>query len=148
MRIADFRAQIEILIFTTMDIREAISNQTDVMLSVAKHLLLKGGEDKNLVLSPLSIHVVLSLIAAGSKGSTLDQLLSFLKSKSTDLLNSFASQLVAVVFADASPSGGPRVSFADGIWLDQSLSLKPSFKQLVDSDYKAALAQVDFQTKV
>ena len=131
-----------------MDLREAISNQTDVSLSFAKHLLLKGGESDNLVLSPLSIHVVLSLIAAGSKGSTCDQLLSFLKSNSTDQLNSLASQFVAVVFADGSLSGGPQLSFANGVWLDQSLSLKPSFKQIVDSDYKAALSQVDFKTKV
>lgn len=131
-----------------MDLRESISNQTDVSLSFAKHLLLKGGENNNSVLSPLSIHVVLSLIAAGSKGSTRDQLLSFLKSNSTDHLNSLASQLVAVVFADGSLSGGPHLCFANGLWLDQSLSIKPSFKQIVNSDYKSALALVDFQTKV
>ncbi|XP_030950365.1 serpin-ZX [Quercus lobata] len=130
-----------------MEIRESISNQTDVALGISKHLLLTEGKDSNLVFSPLSIHVVLSLVAAGSKGSTLDQFLSFLKSKSVDHINSFASQYVAVVFADASPSGGPRLSFANGVWLDKSFSLKPSFKQVVDTNYKAALDQVDFQTK-
>lgn len=131
-----------------MDLRESISNQNDVSLSLTKHLLLTEGKDSNLVYSPLSIHVVLSLIAAGSKGPTLDQLLTFLKSKSCDHLNSFASELVAVVFADGSPSGGPRLSFANGAWVDKSLPLKPSFKQVVDTAYKAALNQVDFQTKV
>ncbi|KAL5558180.1 hypothetical protein UlMin_034391 [Ulmus minor] len=130
-----------------MDVRETISNQTDVALSLTKHLLLTEGKDSNLVLSPLSIHVVLSLIAAGSKGPTLDQLLSFLKSKSNDQLNSFASELVAVVFADGSSSGGPRLSFANGVWVEKALPLKPSFKQVVDSSYKASLNQVDFQTK-
>lgn len=130
-----------------MDLRESISNQTDVALGITKQLLLTEGKDSNLVFSPLSIHVVLSLIAAGSKGPTLDQLLSFLNSKSNDQLNSLASQLVAVVFADGSPSGGPRLSFANGVWLDKSLSLKPSFKQVVDTVYKATLDQVDFQTK-
>ena len=131
-----------------MEIHESISNQTDVALGISKHLLLTEGKDSNLVFSPLSIHVVLSLIAAGSKGPTLDQFLSFLKSKSIDHINSFASQYVAVVFADASPSGGPRLAFANGVWLDKSFSLKPSFKQVVDTIYKAALDQVDFQTKV
>ncbi|KAF3446231.1 hypothetical protein FNV43_RR11410 [Rhamnella rubrinervis] len=130
-----------------MDLRENISNQNDVSLSLTKHLLLTEGKDSNLVYSPLSIHVVLSLIAAGSKGPTLDQLLTFLKSKSSDHLNSFASELVAVVFADGSPSGGPRLSFANGAWVDKSLPLKPSFKQVVDTAYKAELSQVDFQTK-
>ncbi|RZC05637.1 serpin-ZX-like [Glycine soja] len=130
-----------------MDLRESISNQTDVALSISKLLLSKEARDKNLVYSPLSLHVVLSIIAAGSKGPTLDQLLSFLRSKSTDHLNSFASQLFAVVLSDASPAGGPRLSFADGVWVEQSLSLLPSFKQLVSADYKATLASVDFQTK-
>jgi len=124
---------------------EDIGNEMDVMLSLTKHLLLSKEGDKNVVISPLSIHVMLSLIAAGSNGSTRDQLLSFLNSKSIDLLNSFASQLITVV---AAASGGPCLSFAGGIWLDRSLSLKPSFKQLVDSQYKAVLAQVDFKTKV
>ncbi|KAM7504730.1 hypothetical protein LguiB_003634 [Lonicera macranthoides] len=54
-----------------------------------------AAKESNTVLSPLSIHVVLSLIATGSKGQTLDQLLSFLKSNSTDDLNSLSSQLVS-----------------------------------------------------
>ncbi|TKY75106.1 Serpin-ZX protein [Spatholobus suberectus] len=130
-----------------MDLRESIRNQTDVALRITKLLLSKEARDKNLVFSPLSLHVVLSIIAAGSKGPTLDQLLSFLRSKSTDHLNSFASQLVSVVLSDGTPAGGPRLSFADGLWVEQSLCLLPSFKQLVNSDYKATLASVDFQTK-
>lgn len=130
-----------------MDLRESISNHTDVALSITKHLFSKEASDKNLVFSPLSLHVVLSIIAAGSKGPTLDQLLTFLRSKSTDHINSFASQLVTVVLSDGAPAGGPRLSFADGVWVEQTLSLLPSFKQLVSTDYKATLASVDFQNK-
>ncbi|KAI5353976.1 hypothetical protein L3X38_006870 [Prunus dulcis] len=129
-----------------MDLRESIRNQNDVALGLTKKLLQTEGKESNLVYSPLSIHVVLSLIAAGSKGPTQDQLLSFLKSKSADHLNSFAAELVSVLFSDGSPSGGPLLSFANGVWVDRSLPLKPSFKQVVDTAYKAALSQVDFQT--
>ena len=131
-----------------MDVRESVGNQTDVALSLTKHVALTEAKDSNLVFSPSSIHVLLSLISAGSKGPTLDQLLSFLKFKSDDQLNTFASELVAVVFADGSPSGGPRLSVANGVWIDKSLSLKNTFKQVVDNVYKAASNQVDFQTKV
>ncbi|KAI5353977.1 hypothetical protein L3X38_006871 [Prunus dulcis] len=85
------------------------------------------------------------LIAAGSKGPTQDQLLSFLKSKSADHLNSFAAEFISVIFSDGFPSGG-GLSFANGIWVNRPLLLKPSFKQVVDTAYKAALYQVDFQT--
>lgn len=130
-----------------MDVRESISNQTDVALSLTKHVALTEAKDSNLVFSPSSIHVLLSLISAGSTGPTLDQLLSFLKSKSNDQLNTFASELVAVVFADGSPIGGPRFSVVNGVWIDQSLSLKSTFKQVVNNIYKATSNQVDFQTK-
>ncbi|XWS24287.1 hypothetical protein CRYUN_Cryun28dG0088100 [Craigia yunnanensis] len=130
-----------------MDLRESIRNQADVGLRLTKAILQTKAKDSNLVFSPLSIHVVLSLIAAGSKGPTLDQLLSFLKSKSNNHLSSFSSELVSVVYADGSPVGGPRLSFANGIWIDKSLPLKPSFKQIVDNVYKAASTQVDFLTK-
>ncbi|KAG6624762.1 hypothetical protein CIPAW_16G050400 [Carya illinoinensis] len=131
-----------------MDLRQSISDQTDVSLRIANRLLLsEDGKKSNLVFSPLSIHVVLSLIAAGSKGPTLDQLLSFLKSKSSDQLSSFDSEIVSVVFTDGSASGGPRLSFANGAWLDKSLSLKSSFKQAVENFFKASLDQVDFQNQ-
>ncbi|CAL8995849.1 unnamed protein product [Prunus brigantina] len=129
-----------------MDLRESIRNQNDVALGLTKKLLQTEGKESNLVYSPLSIHVVLSMIAAGSKGPTQDQLLSFLKAKSADYLNSFAAELIPVIFSDGSPSGGPLLSFANGIWVDESLPLKPSFKQVVDTAYKAAISQVDFQT--
>ncbi|CAI0428538.1 unnamed protein product [Linum tenue] len=133
---------------SSMDLRELIASQTDVALSLSKQVLLTTeAKNSNTVLSPLSIHVVLSLIAAGSKGTTQDQLLSYLKTKSGEHLNAFSSELVSVVFADGSGAGGPSVSFANGVWVDKSISLRPSFKQVVDNVYKAASDQVDFQTK-
>ena len=131
-----------------MDLRESISKQNDVSLALAKHVISSEAKDTNSVFSPLSLRVVLGLIAAGSKGPTQDQLLSFLKSTSTDHLNSLTSQLVTIVLADGAPSGGPRLSFANGVWIDQSLPFKPSFKKIVDEVYKAASNQVDFQNKV
>ncbi|KAJ8762349.1 hypothetical protein K2173_007507 [Erythroxylum novogranatense] len=130
-----------------MDLRESINDQTDVALGLAKHVLLSEAKSTNSVLSPLSLQAVLSLIAAGSKGPTLQQLLSYLKSKSGDQLHSLSSQLVSVVLADGSPNAGPLLSFSNGVWVDKSLSLKHSFKQVVEISYKAASNQVDFQTK-
>ncbi|KAI8548745.1 hypothetical protein RHMOL_Rhmol07G0297500 [Rhododendron molle] len=130
-----------------MDLKESISNQTDFSLALANRVSLSESKDSNLVFSPLSIHVVLGLIAAGSAGETRAQVLSLLNSKSTDDLNSLSSQLVSLVLADGGPSGGPKLSFANGVWVDQSLSLKASFKQVVDTVYKAVSSHVDFQTK-
>lgn len=112
-----------------------------------KQLLLTEAKDKNMVYSPLSIHTVLSLLAAGSNGPAQDQLLAFLKSKSTQELNYLASTLVPLLFAEGSPSGEPSLSFTNSIWVDKSLPVKPSFKRVVDTAYKAALKKVDFKSK-
>uniref|UniRef100_A0A7N0ZQ88 Serpin domain-containing protein n=1 Tax=Kalanchoe fedtschenkoi TaxID=63787 RepID=A0A7N0ZQ88_KALFE len=130
-----------------MDLREAIASQTDVALTLTSRLIATEATNKNLVYSPVSIHVVLSLIAAGSKGRTLDELLSFLKSKSPDDLGTFVSQLVDVLLADGAGSGGPKLAVANGVWVDGSLKLKARFEQVVSGVYKAAPKQVDFQTK-
>ncbi|XVE94819.1 hypothetical protein REPUB_Repub02eG0042600 [Reevesia pubescens] len=130
-----------------MDLRQMIMSQNDVALSLTKQNFQTEAQDSNLVFSPLSIQVVLSAIAAGSNGSTLDQLLFFLKSKSNDHLSSFTSVIISGVFADGGTLGGPRLSFANGVWVDKSLPLKHSFKQIVENVYKAASNQVDFQTQ-
>ncbi|KAI9125402.1 hypothetical protein K1719_004018 [Acacia pycnantha] len=132
---------------TSIPFAEATANQTDVSLSFAKHLFLKEA-NKNVVVSPLLIQVALSLVAAGSDGSTLCQLLSFLKIPSVDDLNHFASKLSKITFVDGLPGRGTYLNFANGIWLDQSLIPKPSFKQILDSHRRAAFAQVDFRNKV
>nr|XP_011460895.1 PREDICTED: serpin-ZX-like [Fragaria vesca subsp. vesca] len=105
-----------------------------------------------MVFSPLSLHFALSLIASGTKGPCLEQFLSFLKSRSTHHLNSLAHDIVTFVLANASPDEndiirgpGPRLSFANGVWVDKSLPFKPDFKHLVDIAYMAALEEVDFK---
>lgn len=131
-----------------MDMSESITTQTDVSFMLTKHVFskeIKG--DTNLVFSPLSIQIILGLIAAGSKGPMKDQLLGFLKSKSIDELNSLYSHLVNIVFVDGSPNGGPRLSVANGVWIDQTLPFKPSYKKVLDKVYKAASNSVDFQNK-
>ncbi|XP_076902614.1 serpin-ZX-like [Bidens hawaiensis] len=124
---------------------QSVSNQTHVSTTLATRLFSKK-HHSNVVFSPVSIHAVLSLAAAGSKGPTLDQFLAFLKTSSTDDLNSLYSQLVSSVLADGSLTGGPRLCFVNGVWVDKTYALKPSFKQIGDTVYKAACKQVDFQT--
>nr|XP_017254032.1 PREDICTED: serpin-ZX-like [Daucus carota subsp. sativus] len=125
----------------------AQQEQVDVSLNLSKHILLNYGKDSNLVFSPISIQVILGLVAAGSSGQTLDQLLSFLKARTIDELNYLYSSIVDRVFAKDSSSSGPCLSLANGVWLQKSLTLKPSFKEVVETVYKAACRQVDFESK-
>nr|GMD84876.1 serpin-ZX-like [Ipomoea batatas] len=132
-----------------MDVNSrSITNQVNLSLKLAKHVFSTQAKgDSNLVFSPLSINVILSLIAAGSNPPTRDELLSFLKSDSIDDLNTFYSQIVDNIRTDDSLTGGPCLSVANGLWIDRTLPFKPSFKHVVDSVYKAASESVDFRNK-
>jgi serpin B len=91
---------------------------------------------------------VLGIIAAGSECPAQRQILSFLGSNSITDLNNLSSQLVSSVLPDAAPLGGPRITFANSIWVEKSLSLYPSFKQIVATDYMATLESHDFINQV
>ncbi|WJX81535.1 hypothetical protein P8452_64400 [Trifolium repens] len=127
---------------------KSITGLTKVSMNMTKHLLSsKNFQEENVVFSPLSLYTVLSMVANGSEGPTQHQLLSFLESKSTDQLKSLSSHIVSSALSDGAPVGGPCLSFANGMWVEQSLSLQPSFKQLITSDFKASFASVDFVNK-
>jgi serpin B len=106
-------------------LKKSIENQTGVALEITKHLFSNQEiSDKNIVFSPLSVHVILSMITAGTKGENQHQKLKFLKSKSIEEVNTLAEQVYPLVFADGSPRGGPLLSFINGLWIEQSLSPK------------------------
>ncbi|KAL7108959.1 hypothetical protein ACP275_06G145700 [Erythranthe tilingii] len=127
--------------------RQSILNQTDVSFSLAKQLISTDFKDKNVIFSPLSIHILLGMIAAGSKGPTRDQMLGFFKSSSIEELNSLLAQHVTKVFANGEPLGGPCLSLVNGVWVDQSLNFKPHYKEIIENGYRAASYRVDFLTK-
>ncbi|XP_057760860.1 serpin-ZX-like [Arachis stenosperma] len=117
---------------------------------LACHVLLskQTGSYNNVAFSPLCIKLLLSIAATGSNGPVCDQLRSFLQSESINNLNSVATQLLSSVFVDRSSSGGPHLSFANGVWIDKTLSLKPSFSQVLENTYKSTFSSVDFTNRV
>ncbi|CAJ2641059.1 unnamed protein product [Trifolium pratense] len=126
-------------------LRKSVGNLTQNSMTITKHLLSKPEfKEKNALISPLSLQTVLSIIAAGTEGPTQRQLLSFLGSESITNLNTLSSQLVSSLLRDASPFGGPSLTFANSIWVEKSLSIYPSFKQMVTTDYMASLESHDF----
>jgi serpin B len=63
-------------------------------------------------------------------------------------LHTLAEQVVQLVLADGSGAGGPRVAFADGVFVDASMKLKPAFEEVAVGKYRAKTHYVDFQKKV
>ncbi|CAM8998774.1 unnamed protein product [Rhodiola kirilowii] len=122
--------------------------QTDVAMMLTNRLIETEAKDKNFVYSPVSIHLALPVLAAGAKGKTLDQLLSFLKleSKANWRRLSFVSWKVDVLLKDGA-GRGPKLAVANGVWIDESLELNEKFDRLVNNFFKTSVKQVDFQNK-
>ncbi|XP_047087752.1 serpin-ZX-like [Lolium rigidum] len=132
------------------DMKRSIAHQTSFALRLASHISSPSNADGNTALSPLSLHVVLSFLAAGAGGDTRDQLAAILGAAGAgeaEILHALAEHVVQLVLADASGAGGPRVAFANGVFVDASLPLKPVFKEIALGRYKAETYSVDFQTK-
>ncbi|XVF55030.1 hypothetical protein PTKIN_Ptkin06aG0003800 [Pterospermum kingtungense] len=106
---------------------------------LANHVLHKHtAKGSNTLISPVSFHLLLSLIAAGSKGHTLEQLLKRLKSKSLEGLNSQSSEITYL--ASPANESDPDLSLVNGVWVGEGLKLKPSFQESVEATAK----EVDF----
>lgn len=131
-----------------MDLKKSMEKQNDVVVRLAKHVIATVAAGYNLVFSPTPVNVLLSIIAAGSSSVSKEQILSFLNSPSTDHLNGILSEIVSVALADGGETSALRLSAANGVWIDKSISLKPSFKVILENSYKATCREVDFASKV
>ncbi|KAI9073444.1 hypothetical protein K1719_044581 [Acacia pycnantha] len=123
---------------------------TDFCLQLSYKVLQKQIQkgSNNFVSSPLSFHIMLSLIAAGSEGQTLDQILLFLGSQNKDYLNSASSKLVSSLRnLEGTESGGSILSFVNGAWVERSFGLKTNFEAITKIVTKAKLNWLTSSTR-
>lgn len=132
-----------------MDVALAVEHQTGFTLDLYKTVLEKGvGNERNAVMSPLSIATTLAMAGAGAKGETLTELTSVLKLPEGEAMHDFTSQIKAAVLKDGSAVGGPFLSFANGLWVEKYMTLKPKFLEHVKGSYGAEARNADFVDKV
>ncbi|XVF71313.1 hypothetical protein PTKIN_Ptkin12aG0027200 [Pterospermum kingtungense] len=128
---------------------ETSSFNTNFCPVLANHVLQNNAaKGSNTVISPFSFHLMLSLIAVGSKGNTLEQLFQCLGSKSLKDLNSLSSQMISLASpANGSNRGDPELSFVNGVWVGEGLKWKPAFQEVVKGVFNATAKEVDFANK-
>ncbi|KAF3494686.1 hypothetical protein DY000_02055708 [Brassica cretica] len=130
-----------------MELGQSTEIQNDVMVLLAKHVIATVANGSNFVFSPMSVNLLLCLIAAGSSCVSKQQILTFLMSPSSDHLNAVLAKMVSVVHANGTERSDLRLSMATGVWIDQSLSVKPSFKEVLENSFKGNCSHVDFFNK-
>jgi serpin B len=101
-------------------------------------------ENKNLMLSPLSASTALTMLLNGCAGDTYDQLKETLRypdnmsiSEINEVYRSLVSQLL-----DVDPK--VKLSLANAIFYRQGFSVKSPFLTIMDTDFEAEIAGLDF----
>eukprot|EP00246_Nothoceros_aenigmaticus_P017508 TRINITY_DN859_c0_g1_i3.p1 TRINITY_DN859_c0_g1~~TRINITY_DN859_c0_g1_i3.p1 ORF type:complete len:383 (-),score=75.19 TRINITY_DN859_c0_g1_i3:368-1516(-) len=129
-----------------MDFRSEILKQTGFTVELYGRLS-EAEPSANVVVSPISVALTLAMVAAGARGPTLDQFYSSLKLPSGDALHEFASQVKSVLLTDASSSGGPSLVLANGVWVEKTLEVKPSFLEILKEKHQSFVQPSDFLNK-
>ncbi|XP_051225838.1 serpin-Z1 [Lolium perenne] len=132
-----------------MELAAAARDEAAFAMRVLRQLACGGGEasGSNLAVSPLSIHAALTLLGAGAKGATLDQIVAFLGPAGGPAHAALASHVALRVLSDSAGDGGggPNVRFANGVWVDAAMRLKPGYAAVVSEHYRAQAHPAPFK---
>ena len=98
----------------------------------------------NVVLSPVSAALDLSMVVNGASGKTQQEMLTALSLDGAELdaINTANAQLIKVLRA---PSQSVTLSVADSLWVDsRRATLRPDYVQQMQASYDAEVADLDF----
>ncbi|KAH7848997.1 hypothetical protein Vadar_011502 [Vaccinium darrowii] len=113
---------------------------------------VKNPKQNNVIVSPLSITVVLNMVAAGLKGSTQEYVLDLLGSKNVNQIYSKSSEMMAVAADVGSTNNGdedrPVLAMVNGAWSDQFFPLKVFYEErILKGIFDCEAKTVDFATQ-
>lgn len=96
----------------------------------------------NVFVSPYSIAVSLAMLSNGSKGTTKEAILKTIHSQgqSSESLNDANHGLIQ----QTNQTSAVQLAVANGLWIERSASLNPTFTQALESSYMAETQNLDF----
>ncbi|MEO1129172.1 MAG: serpin family protein [Planctomycetota bacterium] len=107
----------------------------------AKMLDAASEPEKNLVLSPLSMHTVLAMVLEGAAGETATEMATALALPSPTAAPAIG-HLNSTLASDGDQAG-PIVATANRVWVDVREQLLPGFEQSLSEHFESAAATVD-----
>jgi serpin B len=99
--------------------------------------------DENLILSPFNIATALSMVLAGSRGLTAQEIQSVLH-LSNDTATPAAWGAMLADLAKAGNTEGNELLTANGVWVQKGFPVQPAFESTLSDSYLAPPAPVDF----
>ena len=101
-------------------------------------------ENKNILISPLSLQVTLGMLANGANNETCNEIVTALglKDYSLEELNEFHKIVMNGILNEQDPK--VELSLSNSMWMDKSLQAGEGFKNSLKTYYSASLNNVDF----
>lgn len=120
------------------------ANQTtQFAFDLAKQVTAEEGQDKNVFVSPLSLHMALGMILNGANGQTADEIQKTLKLDAQTLAE--ANQTYQNLMENL-PAVDPNVALtlANSVWYRNTFSVATSFQDILKQTFKAQISAEDF----
>jgi len=105
--------------------------------------LLAESDADNVFISPLSASIMLSMAASASQGETRT---AMLKALGLDPNVDPGAEIAATVKRLAQSDANAQLELAQAVWAQKGLALSPAYVQKLRDDYRAELANLDFQS--
>ncbi|MGM0650928.1 MAG: serpin family protein [Bacteroidota bacterium] len=102
-------------------------------------------KNKNLMISPLSVHLALAMTANGAKENTLDEMLEVMDFENYDMeaFNAYFKYIMDEL-TDLDPE--VEMDIANSIWYRNNFDVLPSFLDVNQQYYDAEIAALDFSS--
>lgn len=113
----------------------------------------QSGQAENVVFSPASIHLALSMAAAGAQGDTLAQMRKTLAIDPATQNVDAAYAALAKQLMHADPQRDDhnppafQLSIANDLWVDRSFAINPAYSATLRTNYGATATPLDFRTQ-
>jgi len=110
--------------------------------STAAYNQLSGG-DRNLILSPFNIATALSMVLAGARGQTAEEIQSVLHLH-YDPTYDVAVGTLLTDLTKAGNTPGNELHTANGLWVQKGFAIQPAFQDTLTNNYQAPPTLLDF----
>ena len=99
--------------------------------------------DGNLILSPFNIATALSMVLAGARGQTADEIRTVLHLQHDPAYDAALGPLVSDLNKNGN-TGANQLLTANGLWVQKGYALQPAFEKTLADNYRALPSLVDF----
>ncbi|XP_070155387.1 antichymotrypsin-2 isoform X2 [Polyergus mexicanus] len=100
--------------------------------------------DKNIIISPLSLHMILSLLSNGAGGSTLDELRSALGYNDKESLNDEFRALIVLL----NDMENVTLHIANAAYIQKEVDLTGDFLSICMNIFQSAISKINFKNNV